>query len=234
MGEKKSYKYCFRWYRYTLEFEVYSACWNGSGCCNPSSMKPRTYQSYNVNTMTVDDLVTQGARTSIAMVLTYFAHSNPGLTGEGLIDFEINISHILVDGCFITWDTFFCLAYRVLDCLTKEAIDFIAWHHLQQGDLICEVISSIIWYCSIRSFGPVLSLWTHNVWWNFIWQNLNLVSSLLSSMAYIYGKHDLWLNIVMQRTTRQNSLSCWLPNVLRLASCFVHKNSWERPELPEL
>ena len=44
--------------------------WDGTGSWNPSSSKVRTYSSCTVNTIVADDLVTQRARASAAMVLT--------------------------------------------------------------------------------------------------------------------------------------------------------------------
>ena len=58
--------------RFIFAFSIMSLDWDGADNWNPFSWKRRTFQSYIVDTMVVDGLVTLGARASAAMILTYF------------------------------------------------------------------------------------------------------------------------------------------------------------------
>ena len=53
---------------------IISHQWDGAGCWNPSTWKTMTSLSYMFNTMAADDLATQGARSSAAMILTHFSY----------------------------------------------------------------------------------------------------------------------------------------------------------------
>ena len=59
-----------------------------AGGWDPSPWKTGPHVSYIVNIVTADDLATQGARASVAMVLTYFSWNIPVSTPEGLIFFK--------------------------------------------------------------------------------------------------------------------------------------------------
>ena len=66
----------------TFVISLISQPWDGAGNWNPSPWKTRTCLSCTVNTMVVYALMMQGARTSTAMILTYFARNKPTLYGK--------------------------------------------------------------------------------------------------------------------------------------------------------
>ena len=73
------YIYCVDktfWYVTLFWLFIIPINWNAAGSWNPSSWKIGTCLSYLVNTMAVDNLATQGARASAAMVfiLEYCSH----------------------------------------------------------------------------------------------------------------------------------------------------------------
>ena len=59
--------------------------WYSAGSWDRSPWKTGTHVSYIVNIVTADDLATQGATVSVAMVLTYFSWNIPVSTPERLI-----------------------------------------------------------------------------------------------------------------------------------------------------
>ena len=62
---------CFRGnIKHIFTFHIIPPYWYDTGGWNPSSHKTRTYPFYIVNIMAAGVLVTQGARTSAAMILT--------------------------------------------------------------------------------------------------------------------------------------------------------------------
>ena len=64
----------FRKHKNRIAFStIISLDWDGTGSWNPSSLKTRTCSPCIVNTMVADVLVTQEAKASAAMVLTYLA-----------------------------------------------------------------------------------------------------------------------------------------------------------------
>ena len=70
-----------------IEHNKLSFASDGTGCWNLSWWKTRTHLSYVylVNIITAEDLVMQGARTLLAMVLTYFSWDIPVTEPEGYI-----------------------------------------------------------------------------------------------------------------------------------------------------
>ena len=59
-----------RKHKHVFTFYVIPPYWHAKDNWNPSSCKTRTYLFHIVNIMVADDLATQGARVSAAMVLT--------------------------------------------------------------------------------------------------------------------------------------------------------------------
>ena len=72
----------WNWYTYIIHFLYVFFNWIGTGSYNPSSLEIGIYLSYTFNIITADDLATQGARASAAMVLTswktktYLSHTS--------------------------------------------------------------------------------------------------------------------------------------------------------------
>ena len=62
----------FREHKNIFSFLIITQCWDGTGSWNTFSWKTRDGLSYRVSTMAADGLMTQGARTLAAMVLTHW------------------------------------------------------------------------------------------------------------------------------------------------------------------
>ena len=109
-----------------------SPTWNGTGSWNDPSYTPWTYLLYTINTTAADDLATQGARPSAAMILT--KTNIPDLAPQGSTVTDKTFIKAIPVGYIWIWDFFLTnrsiISYIIpIFFLTNPSINFVYYHN---------------------------------------------------------------------------------------------------------
>ena len=96
-----------REHKHIFTFYVTPPHWHVTGSWNPSSSMTRTYLLYVVNIMGTDDLATQWARASAAMIFTMFKHSHDIHYVQTLVSAPVWLPHSMIKYImyYVFWST---------------------------------------------------------------------------------------------------------------------------------